>query len=163
MRIGVISDTHIPVFLSGIPTDVKNVFATCDMIVHAGDIVEEGVIDELRKIAETKAVHGNMDSDSLKRNLPASIVFDAGGKKIGLTHGKGTGKGVLEWVRAQFRGDLDIIIFGHSHTPLNEKIGNTLFFNPGSATDTVFSGKRTYGIITIDGEEARGEIFEISG
>lgn len=162
MRIGVISDTHIPFFSSGIPDEVRERFTGCDLIVHAGDIVEAEAIAELEKIAETKAVQGNMDSDELKKILPESLIFEAAGKKIGVTHGKGRGKAVLEWVKSFFGSKLDVVIFGHSHMPFNEKIGGTLFFNPGSATDTIFSRKRTFGMIYIEGKIVRGEILEMT-
>lgn len=162
MKIGVISDTHIPFFSSHIPSEVRNSFSSCDLIVHAGDIVEAGALDELKGIAETRAVQGNMDSDELKSSLPDSIVFEFSGKKIGVVHGKGSGKTVLDWVKGFFSERLDIVIFGHSHTCFNEKIGNTLYFNPGSATDTIFSRRRTYGLIYVEGENMRGEIIEIA-
>ncbi len=161
MRIGVISDTHIPFFTRSIPQPVLESFATCDVIVHAGDIIESSVIEKLKTMAETRAVHGNMDSEELKRLLPDRLVFEVGGKRIGVTHGKGSGKKVLDEVRNIFDKKVDIVIFGHSHMPFNENIGGTLFFNPGSATDTLFQGKRTYGIITIEGDIVRGEIIEI--
>ena len=161
MRIGVLSDTHIPIFSRDIPTEVRTGLASCEIIVHAGDIVESRTIKELGKIAETKAVHGNMDSAELKRMLPESLVFEVGGKKIGVIHGRGSGKAVLDWVKGFFKSELDIVIFGHSHMPFNKKIGDTLFFNPGSATDILLSGKRTYGIIIIEGNEVCGEIIKI--
>lgn len=162
MTIGVISDTHIPFSSKEIHPEVKKIFASCDLIVHAGDMVEVSVLKELQGISETKAVCGNMDSDELKKMLPESIVFEVGGKKIGVVHGKGSGKNVLEWVKNFFGSKLDVVIFGHSHTPFSEKIGGTLFFNPGSATDTIFSKKRTYGLIHIEGNDVRGEIVEVS-
>lgn len=161
MKIGVISDTHIPVFSKEVPRMVREAFAGCDIIVHAGDSVERAVLDVLSGIAETKAVKGNMDSIDLKKNLPESIVFELGGKRIGVTHGKGAGSGVLDSVRNILKEKLDIVIFGHSHTPCNRVIDGTLFFNPGSATDRVFSGRRTFGIIEIMGDDIRGEIVEI--
>lgn len=161
MRIGVISDTHIPIFTSEIPSEVRKVFSSCDLIVHAGDIVESRVIEEFRKIAETKAVHGNMDSEELQRMLPESLIFEVSGKKIGVIHGRGSGKTLLDLVRNFFKTKPDIIIFGHSHTPFNETIGGTLYFNPGSATDTMLSGKRTYGVISIEGDEIRSQIVEM--
>ncbi|HPN73159.1 MAG TPA: metallophosphoesterase family protein [Candidatus Omnitrophota bacterium] len=161
MRIGVISDTHIPIFSSGVPLEIRRVFSSCDLIVHAGDMVDVRAMEEFRKIAETKAVQGNMDSEDLKKTLPEHLMFEAGGKKIGVVHGRGSGKAVLEWVKDFFKSKPDIVIFGHSHLPFNEKIGGTLYFNPGSATDTMLSGKRTYGIISIENGDVKAEIVEI--
>ncbi|MBU1888025.1 MAG: metallophosphoesterase family protein, partial [Candidatus Omnitrophica bacterium] len=55
----------------------------------------------------------------------------------------------------------DIIIFGHSHVPMNEYIDGVLFFNPGSATDTVFAPYRSYGIIEIENGEVKAEIHKL--
>jgi len=161
VKIGVISDTHIPVFSKEIPRTVREAFTGCDIIVHAGDSVERKALEILSSIAETKAVKGNMDSFELKDTLPESIIFEMGGKRIGVTHGKGSGPRGLDSGRRVFKEKPDIVIFGHSHTPCNRVIDGTLFFNPGSATDKVFSGRRTFGIIEIKGDDVRGEIIEI--
>jgi len=89
MIIGVLSDTHIPFFAREIPHEIMDAFRSCDLIVHAGDILELSVIETLQQIAETKAVRGNMDTDEVKKALPESIVFEAGHKKVGVTHGRG--------------------------------------------------------------------------
>lgn len=161
MRIGVISDTHVPTFLQDIPSIVREVFSTCELIIHAGDLVDRSVLETLESIAETKAVRGNMDSMDLRRSLPEKMVFHAGGKSIGVVHGKGSGPRVLESAQRTFKKKPDIVIFGHSHTPYNRVLNGTLFFNPGSAADRLFSGKGTFGLIEIDGNDVRGEVFEI--
>lgn len=163
MKIGVISDTHIPVFTDHIPSVVIEIFRSCDIIVHAGDIVDYSVVEDLGHIAEVKAVRGNMDAPALKKVLPEKLVFEVSGKKIGVVHGRGKGGDLLEWVKGEFKKDVDIIIFGHSHSPCNKSIGGRLFFNPGSATDSVFHTKRTFGVIYINGETVRGEIIDIAG
>ncbi|RKY41882.1 MAG: metallophosphoesterase [Candidatus Makaraimicrobium thalassicum] len=161
MRIGVIADTHIPVSAERLPRKVCDYFKECDLIIHAGDVVEMSVIRELKRLTETKAVWGNMDSPELKQCLPEKIIMEAAGKKIGVVHGKGPGFKVLKVVSGIFREKLDIIIFGHSHTPFNEKIDGTLFFNPGSATDRAFSSYCSFGVIEIDGDDVRAEIIKI--
>jgi predicted phosphodiesterase len=72
-------------------------------------------------------------------------------------HGSGAPDRLVDFLSAIFRDEsLDLIIFGHSHVPLNEKRGKTLFFNPGSPTDKVFSPYNSFGIIEInDRIEAR--------
>lgn len=163
MKIGVISDTHIPVFANKLPKEVVDRLKECDLIIHAGDIVESSAIKEIGKIAEVKAVRGNMDSAELKHTLPEKLVFEAAGKKIGVTHGKGASFKVLSSVEKMFKQKLDIVIFGHSHIPFNEKKNGTLYFNPGSVTDNVFTKRRTFGIIEIDGDDIHSEIIEIKG
>jgi putative phosphoesterase len=161
MKIGVISDTHIPVSATELPEKVREYFKGCDLIIHAGDIVEKSVLDKLGKIAETRAVCGNMDSAELRQILPERLVLDAAGKKIGVTHGSGPHFKVMESAKKSFKDKPDVIIFGHSHGPVNEMRDGTLFFNPGSATDKVFAKYRSFGIIEITGDDIRGEIIRI--
>ncbi|NQT33327.1 MAG: metallophosphoesterase family protein, partial [Candidatus Omnitrophica bacterium] len=80
MKIGVISDTHIPNSAKKLPGKVCDFFKDCDLIIHAGDIVEKEGIEELEALAETKAVRGNMDSVELKEALPKKLVLKVAGK-----------------------------------------------------------------------------------
>jgi len=161
MKIGVVSDTHIPFAASSLPTEVIDRLKGCDLIIHAGDIVEMSVLDQLGKIAETRAVRGNMDNLEVKKKLPETILLDVEGKKIGVVHGHGPGFKALESAREAFKTAPDIIIFGHSHDPVNKVVGGTLFFNPGSPTDTVFTKYRSFGIIEIRGGEVKAEIIRL--
>jgi len=161
MKIGVISDTHISLSSGKLPQKVYECFKDCDLIVHAGDAVEMPVIEELGKITEIKAVSGNMDSAELKECFSEKIVFEAEGKKIGVVHGKGSSSKIFRTVCGSFTKKMDIVIFGHSHVPFNEKRGDTLFFNPGSATDRVFAPYCSIGIIYIENGNIRGEIVKI--
>ncbi|MFH1837519.1 MAG: metallophosphoesterase family protein [Candidatus Omnitrophota bacterium] len=160
MKIGVISDTHIPVTALRLPDKVYSYFKSCDLIVHAGDATEESVIEELRAIAETKAVCGNMDSFDLKKKLPKKIVFKVGNKEIGVMHGSGPPFKVMQNVAKEFSPKPDIIIFGHTHIPMIDRHEGVLFFNPGSATDSVCSKCCSFGIIEINGDDIKAEIVE---
>ncbi len=151
MRVGVISDTHVW-RLDDIPSPVLVALAGVDLIVHAGDFIEMAVLDGLRQLGEVKAVHGNMDSAVLKAMLPHSELFEVNGKTVGLMHGWGGPWGIASRVRARF-GDVDIVIFGHSHEPYNEVVRGSLMFNPGRA-------RESFGILTID-QEIKGEIIKI--
>jgi putative phosphoesterase len=148
MRIGVLSDTHIHL-AEEIPAAVVRAFSKVDLIVHAGDFVGSEVLEGLKQLGEVKAVRGNVDSMKLKSLLPEKEIFTAGNKKIGLTHGWGSPEGIENRVR-DLLGDVDIIIYGHSHRAKIEQIGKVLFFNPGP-------GWQSFGILTID-EDIKGEI-----
>lgn len=161
MRIIVISDTHIPVSATELPKGLQQYIRNCDMIIHAGDILEKSVIDDLGRIADTKAVWGNMDSQEVKDSLPEKLELNVAGKFIGITHGKGSEQGLVDRVKKMFRKKMDIIIFGHSHAPMNQMIGETLFFNPGSVTDKTFAPYRSFGIIDIIGGEIRAQIVRL--
>jgi putative phosphoesterase len=151
MKIGVLSDTHIHL-AEEISPEVVKAFSNVDLIVHAGDFVGSQVLEGLKRLGEVKAVHGNMDSMELRGLLPEKELLVAGGKKIGIIHGWGGPEGIEQKVRERF-GDVDIIIYGHSHRANIERIGDVLFFNPGP-------GYRSFGILTI-GEDVRGEIIKV--
>ncbi|MBU0682818.1 MAG: metallophosphoesterase family protein [Candidatus Omnitrophota bacterium] len=161
MKIGVIADTHISSFPSKLFDRIYEYFKECDFIVHAGDSVELSVLEELKKIAEIKAVRGNMDSLEIKKQLPEKIVFEASGKTIGVTHGRGAASQVARIAADTFKKKLDIIIFGHSHVPFNKKINGTLFLNPGSATDKIFAPYCSIGIIEINDGIIQSKIVRI--
>lgn len=152
MKICVISDTHIPERAKELPKALLEVFKDADMIIHAGDFVELSVLAELKSAcSNVRAVHGNMDSYEVKRALPEKDIIKAGSYKIGLMHGRGTPDKLVDIMDDVFKNDnVNVIIFGHSHSGFNEKKGDILFFNPGSPTDKIFSPYNSYGIIEID-------------
>lgn len=154
MKIGVIADTHIPDRAKDIPQKVLEAFKQMDMVIHAGDLVDIKVIDELKKVCKNvKAVCGNMDPDDIRKILPEKTIIKAGAFKIGVMHGYGSPSNLIEILGGAFKQDkVDIIIFGHSHVPLSKKVGKIIFFNPGSATDRMFSPYNSYGIIQLNGK-----------
>jgi len=79
MKIGVISDTHIPVNSDSIPKKVLEAFKGVDMVIHAGDLVDLSVIDTLKGACkEVIAVAGNMDSQKVKTKLPEKEIIKVG-------------------------------------------------------------------------------------
>ena len=151
MRIGVISDTHVKTCRE-IPERIRAALAEVDLIVHAGDFTEIAVLEGLRELGEVRAVRGNMDSGELKRMLPEKELFVVNGKKVGLTHGSGGPWGIADRIRQMF-GDVDLIIFGHSHQPCHQYLQGSLLFNPGRAGDS-------FGLLTID-DEIKAEIIRV--
>jgi putative phosphoesterase len=151
VRIGVLSDTHIHL-AEEIPAEVVKAFSKVDLIVHAGDFVGSEVLEGLKELGEVRAVHGNVDSMKLRNLLPEKDIFTIGTKKIGITHGWGSPEGIESRVKGLL-GDVDIIIYGHSHRAKIEQIGKVLFFNPGP-------GWQSFGILTID-KDVQGEIIKI--
>jgi len=148
MLIGCISDTH----LMGHPLGdhVLRVFDGVDLILHAGDILEMAVIEQLSTVAPTLAVKGNMDHGEVAKTLPEKRVVEAEGFKIGLTHGHGAPSGITHKVARLFEGEgCDCIVFGHTHNGLIKERGNVLFFNPGSPTDRMFARKNSVGLLAV--------------
>ena len=151
MKIGVISDTHILNKSEHVSGIILDVFKQMDMVIHAGDMVDLRVIDELKSVCpNVVAVAGNMDQEDVKNKYPVKEIIEISGYRIGLMHGCGPALNLVELLKGAFKADKpDIIVFGHSHKPMNEFIDGILFFNPGSANDFT-SGYNSYGIIEIN-------------
>jgi putative phosphoesterase len=139
MRIGVVSDTH-GVFRP----EVAKVFARVDHIIHAGDIGGEHVLDALRAIAPVTFVAGNNDGASGED----IVRFDLGGLRVLLTHILPKPQKPAAHVIASLRDEpADVVIFGHSHIPFNDRVGGVWYFNPASAGPRRFSLPALVGII----------------
>jgi len=162
MKIGVISDTHITNNGKEIPQEILEAFKNVDIVIHCGDLVDIDILKQLKKYCpDTRAVFGNMDSDESRKKLPEKLIFQEGKFKIGVMHGYGHPANLIEVLKKEFRAEKpDLIIFGHSHNPICEKIDGTIFFNPGSPTDKIFAPYNSYGIIEI-GDKIDGKIIKL--
>jgi putative phosphoesterase len=157
MNIGVISDTHSRAVSTKVLDDLRKM----DFVIHAGDIGTKAFFEEFKKVNDVKAVYGNMDDGSLRSILPKSQIINCASFAIGVFHGEGHPAHLVECVKQEFKNKkVDVIVFGHSHSPMNEKIDGILFFNPGSATDTTFAPYRSYGILEIN-DVIKGRIIKI--
>lgn len=150
MRLIVLADTHIPDRGEDLPPSIIKECMKADLIIHAGDFTSLDFYNQLKKIKPLKAVYGNMDCCSVRDLLKEKEVFKIEGRKIGLIHGYGAAACVLENIEKIFNNTFDLVIFGHTHTPVNKKKGETCFFNPGSPTDKIFADYNSFGIIEID-------------
>jgi len=160
MRIVVLSDTHIPRVAQDLPKKIYEEISASDMVLHAGDFVDIEVLDKLKSLKKTHAVYGNMDSPELRRSLKAKEVIQAGKFKIGLIHGYGAPKDLVDTVKGEF-SNVDAIVFGHSHAAMNMVKDGILFFNPGSPTDTVFTTANSYGILEVTDKKIEGTIVRL--
>ncbi len=145
-----------------LPPRCLELLREADAIVHAGDFSTTEVLAQLRALGTVIAVHGNVDSVELRRELPEATNFEAGGATIGLIHDAGPAKGRLERLRARFP-DADAVVFGHSHMPLCERRGDFQIFNPGSPTERRRAPARTMGIARIAGGRISFEHIELEG
>ena len=148
IKIGVISDTHLPGYDEGLKKIVDEHFSDMDIVIHAGDLVDLRVLDMFAG-KEVRAVCGNMDYPSVKEKIPGELLFEIQGFKFGVVHGWGAPSGIEERILAK-TGSLDCIVYGHTHRPACHKIDGVLFFNPGSPTDKRFAAYRSIGILEID-------------
>jgi len=162
MKIGVIADTHIPARAIEIPQQILQAFKKVDMVIHAGDFVDCGVLNKLKAVCkDVRAVWGNMDPYEVRKGLPEKEIIQVGKYKIGVVHGYGHPNKLINLVTEIFKNDhVDLIIFGHSHSPLNEKRGNIIYFNPGSPVDKIFALYNSYGIIEIN-DKIEAKIIKI--
>jgi putative phosphoesterase len=156
-RVIIVSDTHIPKAAAALPPRLLDSFRGADLILHAGDIVDMSVLDELGAVAPTLAVAGNMDSPQAKAVLPEKRVVRVDGKVIGLIHGWGSPEGIERRVMSKF-SQVDAVAFGHTHRPLVEKMGGVLLLNPGTPNDLRFSDQLSYIELKIDDDAMEPEI-----
>ncbi len=164
VKIGVVSDTHIPYAALSIPEVVLRTFAdeAVDLILHAGDMVEEEALYDLMAVAEVKAVCGNMDSVSVKSAYPDRLIVSVEEVKILLVHGWGEPYRLPERLcEAYSHLNPDSIVFGHSHIPFCADLEGIFLFNPGTPTDRRFAERRSFGILKVDGKEITGRIIYI--
>ncbi|RLB06334.1 MAG: metallophosphoesterase [Deltaproteobacteria bacterium] len=165
MKIGVISDTHLPSVTKQFKDLVNDRFADCQMVVHAGDFTSPEVYYYLNEMTSGNliAVCGNMDPLELRNFLPEKRIFEVMGVKIGLIHGWGAPYDLEERIKGVFHADrVQCIIYGHSHNGANHKRGEILFFNPGSPTDRYYAKVNSIGYLSIQGGEIKGEIVPIA-
>ena len=147
MRIGLISDTHIPEACEHLPARVFEVFRGIDLVMHAGDVYVNRVLDELAQIAPVIAALGNGDEglDGHQHRLEAddrvreAHPLELEGVRIGLVHAiptpDETSQEVFERaMHRHFGGVVDVVVQGHSHIEGVVRFGSTLVVNPGSAT-----------------------------
>jgi putative phosphoesterase len=147
MRIGLISDTHIPEACEHLPARVFEVFRGIDLVMHAGDVYVNRVLDELAEIAPVIAALGNGDEglDGHQHRLEVddrvreAHLLELEGVRIGLVHAiptpDETSQEVFERaMQRHFGGPVDVVVQGHSHIEGVVRFGSTLVVNPGSAT-----------------------------
>jgi len=158
MKIGVLSDTHLKEPTSEFRGMIETHFRGVDKILHAGDFVDWKIAEYLSSQKELIAVCGNMDSYDIRKAFAQKTIIVIDAFKIGLTHGGGAPFGIESRVREEF-DDVDVIVYGHTHTPANHWVKNILFFNPGSPTRS-FIRQVTLGILHVE-EKIEGEIIKI--
>lgn len=161
--VGLIADTHIPVRAREIPRRVFEVFEKVDFIVHAGDLVDLSVIDELEQLAPVLAVYGNMDGPEIRGKLPKLDSVKVSDCKIGVMHNPGVFFGIGKMREIAKQNGFDVLVYGHTHNPSVKWEGKTLFINPGSPTNPLppFITKPTVALLRITNEKIMPEIIRI--
>jgi len=153
MKIGVISDTH-----DHFDPKVRDLFEGVDHILHAGDIGMPWIILELEAIAPVTAVTGNTD---VGLNFKDTELVRLAERKLLVHHIVDVRSPSAIVQRRLVRDNPDVVVFGHTHKPFSERIGNVLYFNPGYAGRPRFAMPRTVAILHWENGELRPEFKEL--
>src|SRR3954465_16057600 len=139
--IGLISDTH-----GLVRSDVHTALAGVELILHAGDVGGDAILDELQRIAPVRAVYGNTDVPGEAR-LTTAIDMEVGGVRIHVSHGHELGSPTPEKLLEQY--DADVIVYGHTHKQLVTNVDGRWVVNPGAAGPRRFNLLPSVGRLTI--------------
>ena len=155
MRVVVLADTHAPRRWKSCPPRVADVLRGADAILHAGDVCVPSVLDELAEFAPVHVVAGNNDGpDVVAWGAPETLSLDLDGLRVGMIHDSGNKVGRTARMRRRFPA-ADLVVFGHSHIPLDETDDGVRIFNPGSPTDRRRQPHGTVGVLDIAAGELR--------
>jgi hypothetical protein len=162
VRLGIVSDTHLPKGTRRIPDACLERLRAADAILHAGDLIGLSVLRELEALGPpVHAIAGNVDGPDVRALLPAARVVEAAGARIGMVHDAGPAAGRLERMRRRFPA-VQAVVFGHSHLPLLETAPDGFaIFNPGSPTERRRAPRHTMGIATAEGGGVRFELIAL--
>jgi uncharacterized protein len=177
MRIGLISDTHIPEACERLPARVFEALRGVDLVMHAGDVYVNRVLDELAAIAPVIAAIGNGDEgldghrfklDADDERVKMAHLLEVDGIRIGLAHALPTPDETSDRVfqnamQRYFGGPVDVLVIGHSHLEGVTRFGTTMVVNPGSATlpRNLVNVPGTVAILEVAGGEAAAEIIRL--
>jgi len=149
--IGVISDTH-----GLLRPEALEALRGSQHIVHAGDVGDPEILDQLAEIAPLTAIRGNVDKGAWARKLPETEVVEVEGISIYVLHDLGALN--LKPEAAGFQ----VVIYGHSHVPKQETRNGVFFFNPGSAGPRRFKLPVSVGRLMVEKGKVRGEILTLA-
>ena len=163
VRVAVLADTHAPRRWKSCPPQVAAHLRGADLILHAGDVCTADVLDELAAYAPVRAVRGNNDGpDVAAWGAPETLEFDLDGLRVAMIHDSGPSAGRPARLRRRFPA-ADLVVFGHSHIPLDHAGNGQRIFNPGSPTDRRRQPRGTLGVLHVaDGTIVQAQIIEVS-
>jgi len=150
VRIGVIADTH-----GLLRPEAIAALRGSDFIIHAGDIDEPVILENLSALAPVTAVRGNVDRGPWAKKLPTSAVLEVGGVSIYVIHN------LLELDLKPEAAGFSAVISGHTHVPKQENKNGVLYFNPGSAGPRRFQLPVGVGRLAVHDAKVSGEFVEL--
>jgi putative phosphoesterase len=156
----VLADTHVRDSGSlSLPAHAWDVVEACDVILHAGDLVEPAFLARLRGVAPVRAVRGN--NDATLSDLPETERFRLDDVRVAMIHDSGARRGREQRMHRRFP-DADLVVFGHSHIPWDAAgIDGQWLFNPGSATLRRRQPHRTMGVVRVAGTSLSTELVAL--
>jgi uncharacterized protein len=150
VRVVVLSDTHAPRRWKACPPRVAEHLRGADLILHAGDVCTASVLTELADYAPVTAVLGNNDvPDVAEWGAAETAELDLDGLHVAMIHDSGPAAGRLRRLRLRFPA-ADLVVFGHSHIPMDVAEPGLRIFNPGSPTDRRRQPHGTLGLLTVE-------------
>jgi hypothetical protein len=158
-RVAVLSDTHLRTVTVDFEELWLRFFMDADIVLHAGDVTCEEVVRFMQQKI-FYGVHGNMDSPRVRGMLSSHEVITIEGVRVGLTHGRGGPEGLEERILKDF-DQVDMIVYGHSHIPVDHVRYGVRFFNPGTATGPARSGENTVGLLEFSDNGVTGRIIPV--
>jgi putative phosphoesterase len=160
----VLADTHAPRRWKRCPPAVAPYLRGADLILHAGDVCTASVLEELAGYAPVRAVRGNNDGpDVAAWGAPGTLELELAGLAVAMIHDSGPARGRAARLRRHFPG-AQLVVFGHSHIPLDETGEGIRIFNPGSPTDRRRQPHPTLGLLDIaDGHLFSAQIVNLNG
>lgn len=155
MKIGIISDTHG--YMRGIDKAISYL-NKCDLIIHAGDNVDDAEYIYYATDVKVKCVKGNCDPYNMDGHY--ELTFSANNKNFFVCHGHShdVKMGIDSLYRFAKDNNIDFVVFGHTHIPIYETIDNITFINPGSLAYPRGGSDKSFGILTIDNNISYEEI-----
>lgn len=163
MRVAVLADTHAPRRWRSCPPPVAEQLRGVDLILHAGDVCTADVLTELTAFAPVRAVCGNNDGpDVVAWGAPETLELDLDGLRVAMIHDSGQATGRAARMRRRFPS-ADLVVFGHSHIPMDVAAEGIRIFNPGSPTDRRRQPRGTMGLLDIAGGRLLARIVPVTG
>lgn len=159
MRLGIISDTH-----GQLRSEVFEVFAGVDHILHGGDLGPLSLLAELEVIAPVTAVYGNTDAGDVRARLPQVARVELDGFRIVVTHGDQFGSPTPDKLNSAFP-EAEILVFGHTHRPILTLVDQVVtVMNPGAAGPARFDLRPSVGIMELEpGIPPRARLVSLGG
>jgi putative phosphoesterase len=151
--IGLISDTH-----GLLRPEVHAAFAGVELILHAGDVCGDEILDELELIAPVRAVHGNNDAPWDPR-LAAAIDDTFDGVRVHVSHGHEVGKVTPANIAAAY--DADVVVYGHTHVQKVTRVDGRIIVNPGAAGPRRFNLEASVALLTVKNGKSKVEIVSL--